>query len=193
MANKTNISKKNNEKVDKITFKEKMSAISLCISYTWKSSKLLTIAIFFITIIGGLLTIVTPYIFKLIIDYVAGEGSLAIGEKIVFGLTGILIVYAITRILQSIFWDVQGVIKKSHSQKIDKVIVKDMMLKISDLDTVYLFHRTISQCSCNNWSTFSIRLENSCSCNIKRSPCHVIDDEIHTYCLERFCIKLSNI
>jgi len=51
------------------SFKEKLAGLKLAVKWTYQSSKFLTISILIITILGGLITIVEPYLFKLIIDY----------------------------------------------------------------------------------------------------------------------------
>ena len=50
-------------------WKEKIEGLKLAVKWTYQSSPFLTIAILVITVLGGLITIVEPYIFKLILDY----------------------------------------------------------------------------------------------------------------------------
>ncbi|MEK6892993.1 MAG: ABC transporter ATP-binding protein [Nanoarchaeota archaeon] len=140
---------------NKISLKEKLESLKLAISWTYKSSKSLTILIFIITIFGGLLTIIEPYIFKIIIDGVVGEEGFSIAGKVGIGLLGVLIVYASSKIIQSILWDVQTIIKRVHAQKLDKHVSYVLMDKISSLDTVYFedpeYYNTLTKSNQNFW------------------------------------------
>lgn len=140
---------------NKISLKEKLKSLKLAISWTYKSSKPLTILIFIVTIFGGLLTIIEPYIFKIIIDGVVGENGFSIAGKVGIGLLGVLIVYASSRIIQSILWDVQSIIKRVHAQKLDKHVSYVLMDKISSLDAVYFedpeYYNTLTKSNQNFW------------------------------------------
>ena len=63
--------------------------------------------------------------------------------------------YGLAHITQSIFWDIQTVIKRIHSQLLDKTITKFLMEKISSLDAVYFekpeYHTTLSKASDSIW------------------------------------------
>ena len=139
----------------KISLKEKLESLKLAISWTYKSSKPLTILIFAITIVGGLLTIIEPYIFKIIIDGVTSGNGFSIAGKVGIGLFGVLIVYASSRIIQSILWDVQSIIKQVHAQKLDKYVSYVLMDKISSLDAVYFedpeYYNTLTKSNQNFW------------------------------------------
>ncbi|MDI3544076.1 MAG: ATP-binding cassette, subfamily bacterial [Candidatus Woesearchaeota archaeon] len=140
---------------DKLTFKERLESLKLAISWTYKSSKPLTILIFAVTIFSGLLTIIEPYIFKIIIDGVTSGSGFSIGEKIGLGLFGVLVIYAVARIIQSILWDVQSIIQRVHSQKLDKYVSSVLMDKISSLDAVYFedpeYYNTLTKSNQNYW------------------------------------------
>ena len=140
---------------NKISLKEKLESLKLAISWTYKSSKPLTILIFAVTIFGGLLTIIEPYIFKIIIDGVVGENGFSIAGKVGIGLLGVLIVYASSRIIQSILLDVQSIIKRVHAQKLDKHVSYVLMDKISSLDAVYFedpeYYNTLTKSNQNFW------------------------------------------
>ncbi len=137
------------------TFKERLEALKLAIKWTYKSSKLLTIIIFAVTILGGLLALVEPYVFRVIIDFLVGESELSLAAKFGIGLAGILAVYGVARILQSIMWDSQTIIKKIHSQKLDKYVAEETMNKVSSLDTVYFedpeYYNTLQKANENLW------------------------------------------
>ena len=82
--------KKENKKTSN-TLKERIEALKLAIKWTYKSSKLLTIAVFLVTIFGGLLTLIEPYVFRVIIDLLVGERT-SLAVKLGIGLVGILVI-----------------------------------------------------------------------------------------------------
>lgn len=140
---------------NQISLKEKLESLKLAISWTYKSSKPLTILSFAVTIFGGLLTIIEPYIFKIIIDGVVGKNGFSIAGKVGIGVVGVLIIYASSRIIQSILWDVQSIIKRVHVQKLDKHVSYVLMDKISSLDAVYFedpeYYNTLTKSNQNFW------------------------------------------
>ena len=138
-----------------ITLKERMQALKLAISWTYGASKSLTVIIFIITIFGGLLAIVEPYILKIIIDKVVGNVSLTLLEKFGIGLSGIIIAYGIAKMIQSVIGDIQTLVKKIHSQRLDKYVAEQLMDKISSLDAVYFedpdYYNTLTKANQNFW------------------------------------------
>ncbi len=143
-----------NEKTN-VGFKERFEALKLAIRWTYQSSKSFTILILFVTIFGGLLTIIEPYIFKIIIDKIVSGTDLPLVQKLGIGIMGILIIYGVARILQSIMWDIQLIIKKIHSQKLDRHVAKILMNKVSSLDAVYFedpeYYNTLTKANQNLW------------------------------------------
>ncbi len=143
------------ENKEKVNWKERFEALKISMEYTWNASKSLTAVIFFITILGGLLTIATPYIFKLIIDEITNEQTFTLGAGIALGIAGILIMYGVVRIIESIFWDVQSIIKRMHSQRIDRYATNEMMKKVSSLDAIYFekpeYYNEITKANQNVW------------------------------------------
>ncbi len=143
------------EKPIKASFGERLKALKLAIKWTYKSSKLLTFIIFFTAVFGGLLVIIEPYVFKLIIDNVTESSKLNLASKFGLGIFGILVVYGIARVVQGILWDSQQLIKRIHSQKLEKYVAKEMMHKISSLDVVYFenpeYYNTLMKANRNLW------------------------------------------
>lgn len=139
----------------KANLKERLQALGLSIKWTWESSKKLTFVVLVITFISGLLTIVSPYLFKLIIDKVTGDSSTALGFQIGLSIFSILMIYGVTRVVQSIIWDFQSVIKRTQSIRIDKIATSRMMKKISSLDVEYFenpeYYNTIEKANWNFW------------------------------------------
>lgn len=143
------------EEKTKAGLKERFEALKLAIRWTYQSSKALTILIFFVTIFGGLLTIIEPYIFKIIIDKIVSGTEFPLVQKLGIGIMGILVIYGVARILQSIMWDIQSIIKKVHSQKLDRHVAKILMNKVSSLDAVYFedpeYYNTLTKANQNLW------------------------------------------
>lgn len=143
------------EKKASVSFKERLEAVRLAVKWTYRASKPLTLIVFIVTVIGGLLTLVEPYIFKLIIDEVTGSAQFTLSEKIGIGILGILIIYGIARVIQGVLWDLQSSLKALHSVKMDKYISETLMSKISSLDTEYFenpeYYNTITKANQNIW------------------------------------------
>lgn len=145
----------NEEKKIKSSLRERWEALRLALSWTYKSSKLLTFIIFLTAILGGAIVIAEPYTFKLIIDYITDSTKTNLANKFGIGLIGILVVYGLSRVFQSILWDVQTTIKRIHSQRLDRYVSKDMMSKISSLDAVYFedpeYYNALTKANQNGW------------------------------------------
>ncbi|MEK6899272.1 MAG: ABC transporter ATP-binding protein [Nanoarchaeota archaeon] len=145
------------EEKTKVKFSDKIDALKLVMGWTFKASPLMFFLIVLITILGGLIAIIEPYLFKLILDkIISSDGSTPnLASAFAIGIGGILIVYAIARITQSIFWDAQNVIKRVYGQVIDKEAALFMMDKISSLDATYFenpeYHTTLSKANDALW------------------------------------------
>ena len=143
------------EKQNKIPFKEKLESAKLALKWTYNASKPLTLTILIVTILGGLLVIVEPYIFKIIIDKITDTSQINLTTKLGIGILGILIIYGVTKITTGILWEIQMLIKKIHGQKLDKYASSQMMDKVSSLDAVYFenpeYYNTLQKASQNMW------------------------------------------
>ncbi len=139
----------------KTGFKERLEALKLAVRWTYQSSKSLTILIFFVIILGGLLTIIEPYIFKIIIDKVVSGTDFPLTQKLGIGIIGVMVIYGFAKVLQSIMWDIQTIIKKVHSQKLDRYSAKILMDKVSSLDAVYFedpeYYNTLTKANQSLW------------------------------------------
>ncbi len=132
---------------------DRWEALKLALRWTWQSSPGLTFLIAGIVILGGLLTIVDPYLFKVILDGLLAGGTYTLSGQLTLGLLAILAVYAVTRILQSLLWDVQSVVRRVHSHKLDKHASVQLMTKVSSLDSVYFedpkYYNTLTKANQN--------------------------------------------
>lgn len=150
--------KKKEEK--KTDWREKFKALKQSVKWTYESSKFLTISILVVAILGGLITVVEPYIFKQVIDYLTSQKELSTGISLAVGLIGILVVYGVARIFQNIFWDINNVIRRVHSLRIEKQVMYSLMENISSLDLVYFedpqYYNTLSRATSNLWRILEI-------------------------------------
>ncbi len=123
-------------KTKKTPLKERFQAIWLALRWTYQSSKLLTITVILVAIFGGLLAIVEPYLFKLIIDYLVSSDT-ATEIQVTFALIGVLIAYGVFRVIQGIFWDVNRLLRTAHSLRVERTAMGDLMGNIASLDIAY--------------------------------------------------------
>lgn len=138
-----------------LSFKQRFNALKLAVKWTYRSSKVLTLTILLVTVFGGLLTIIEPYVFKIIIDSLISGKEVSFVFNLGIGLLGVLLVYGVARIIEGMMWDVQTIIKKVHSQKLDKYTARQIMDKVSSLDVVYFenpqYYNTLQKASQNLW------------------------------------------
>ena len=70
-------------------------------------------------------------------------------------MIGVLVIYGVARVLQSILWDVQVIIKKVHAQKLERHVANVLMNKISSLDAVYFedpeYYNTLTKANHSLW------------------------------------------
>lgn len=141
--------------VKSTSIKERIEAIKLAVKWTYNSSKPLIILIFIIAIISGLLTIIEPYIFKLVIDNITNTGESILVKKFGISLLGLLIIYGVARVIQDIFYKLQTIIERLHAHRIDQYSSKIMMSKISSLDMAYFedpeYHNILNKANQNTW------------------------------------------
>lgn len=139
--------------------RKKIEGLKLAIKWTYQSSKFLTILILVITVLGGLITIVEPYLFKLIINHLVEEGA-ALPFVLAIGIAGILIMYGVARIFQNIFWDISNMIRRIHSLRIERRAMHSLMENISSLDLIYFedpkYYNTLSQATSNLWRILEV-------------------------------------
>jgi len=154
------MSKKREKSKKKENWKEKFEALKLAVKWTYQSSKFLTIAVLIITILGGLITIVEPYLFKLILDFLIGQDKLPTKVALTIGIIGILIIYGVARIFQNIFWDISNMIRRIHSLRIEKQVMHSLMENISSLDLVYFedpkYYDILSRATSNLWRVLDV-------------------------------------
>ena len=74
----------------KVGLREKIQAMDLAFRWTYESSKKLTLVIIAVIILSGILTIVEPYAFKIIIDYLVDDSNLNLASQLGIGIIGVI-------------------------------------------------------------------------------------------------------
>lgn len=142
----------------------KLESLKLALKWTHQSSPLLAYSIIAVSIFGGLISIVTPYLFKLLIDQLTANNQIT-GPTVLFSLIGILVAYGVAHMFESIFWDVSNVIRRSQLLRIEKKSMKALMEKISSLDISYFedprAYNTLSKATQNVWRIIEVAWSSS--------------------------------
>ncbi|MEK6792920.1 MAG: ABC transporter transmembrane domain-containing protein, partial [Nanoarchaeota archaeon] len=135
------------------TLNEKWSAVKLMVRWSWQTSPLFTMIILVITIVAGLIGIIEPYIFKLLIDKLVQNPVIVESVAIVAG--GILLTYGGTLLAQQLLWDGQVTLKKVMVQRLERTVAVQMMKKISSLDAIYFenpeYYNTLQKANEQFW------------------------------------------
>lgn len=136
-------------------WKKKLAALKLAIKWNYQASPLLLITVVFITIFGGLITIIEPYIFKLILDRIASKTDLSVPVQVGFSLISIFVIYGVARVFQGLFWDLNNLIRRVQNMKMERHVMYSIMSHISSLDLVYFeradYYNVLSRASSNLW------------------------------------------
>ncbi len=138
---------------------EKWEALWLTMKWPYHASSWLTVTVIALTIFGGLLVIVEPYLFKLLIDLIVSS-EYPSEIKLGFSLLGILAVYGISKVLVNLVWDIQGLIRKVHLLRIERYGMQNLMRNICSLDLVYFedpaYYNTLSQATSGLWRILEV-------------------------------------
>lgn len=131
---------------------EKWAALRLSLQWTYRASPFLTIVVLLLTVAAGLLAIVEPYVFKLVLDAVIASRNL---ETAAIGFVGLIIVYGAARTIQNVFWDATNVIRRLFTLKLEQYGIHELMKRISGLDMVYFedpaYYNTLDQATRSMW------------------------------------------
>src|SRR3989338_156772 len=133
------------------TLGERLEALKLALKWTVQSSWTLSAGILAVSVFGGLLAIVEPYLFKILIDSIVGSENLSVGAALI----GLLAVYAAAKFLQSAFWDIANLIRRIHLVRIESHAAHELMRNISSLDLSYFedpkYYNTLSRATTSIW------------------------------------------
>jgi len=123
----------NNDQIEKLSFKERFKSMKLSLKWIFKASPKITTIIFILSIIGGILVIVTPYIYKILIDYLTTL-DITTTTTISFTIITILIVYVLTVWLRNYISELALLLRTTANFRIEKYVSSKLMKKISSLD-----------------------------------------------------------
>ncbi len=154
------MSDKNQEKETKQPLSKKWKAFKLTFNWIYNSSKPITYFVILFSAIGGLINIIEPYVFKVIIDELVGTTKRTLAQSLGLGILGILVIYGFSKILQIIYWDTSSILKRMHSTKIEKYGTYKMLEKISSLDVEYFenpeYYNKLTKTAHHNWRVLDI-------------------------------------
>ncbi|MCS7109503.1 MAG: ABC transporter transmembrane domain-containing protein [Candidatus Micrarchaeota archaeon] len=146
--------------IEDITLKEKMEAVKMALKLTYLSSKPLTFLIMFFIIASGLIGIIIPYVFQIIIDTLTAQKEVTVFEGLAIGLIGSVVAYVVLRVIQKTLSNVKFIFQKLHAQKIENYTVYMMMKKIATLDAAYFenpkYYQKLQNANDSIWQIFDI-------------------------------------
>lgn len=135
--------------------KQRTKTLLAAVRWSFETSRPLCMLVLAVGILGGVLTLVEPYIFKIILDTLTATKDLSTPEKVGLSIGSLLLIYAVARILQSIFWDINNNLRRAYSLRIEKHITQKMMANISSLDLAYFedpeYYNTLNRATSNLW------------------------------------------
>jgi len=115
-----------------VLYKNKVKALSLAVSWTYKSSRTLTFILFLSSILAGFLTILEPYVLKLLLDFLIHKET-----QFGLGLLSILLLYGGLSVARDLFYDIMNTVKSVHGLNIESYAMHELMNKVSSLDLIY--------------------------------------------------------
>ena len=124
-------------KEEKVSLRKRWEAAKLAFWWTYRASPKLAIISLVLSMVGGLFPIVSPYVFKLIIDSLTSPGRMSLATTFGIGIGGMMIIYAVISIVEGIFFEILSMVKRSHGYRIEKYSWEILADKISHLDLVY--------------------------------------------------------
>ncbi len=139
-------------------WKEKLSALKIAVQWTYESSQALTLIILCVSVLGGLLTFLEPYVFKLLIDAITQDAEQE--TRVGLGIVGVLVLYGVARITQGLFWDINNLIRRVHSLRMERHALCALIQKITSLDLAYFegpsYYDTLSRATANLWRVIEV-------------------------------------
>jgi ATP-binding cassette, subfamily B, bacterial len=121
------------EETKKLSYKERLKTLKLILKWSYKSSPTIFIWIIILSIISGLIVVVTPYIYKILIDYLTSL-NLEITTKITTTIILIIFLYLLTILGSYIFNEINYLLRIKMNLRIDRFASKQLMKKTTTLD-----------------------------------------------------------
>lgn len=117
---------------------ERWKAAKLAFSWTYHASKILSFLVIFLSVLAGLLPVLIAYTYKLILDNLAGQSNLEkVYSGLAIGILGLIIIYGTLQVIESLFDNTIGMIKRAHFVRLERHAVSQLMDKVSSLDLEY--------------------------------------------------------
>jgi len=121
------------KKTEKIPFKERVRTLKLAYRWTYKAAPKLTITLLITSFFSGLFVIVSPYVYKVLIDYLTGL-DLTTTTSISMSIIFLIIVYVLIIFLSGFLSELNFLLKTTTNVRIEKYASSEIMKKASDLD-----------------------------------------------------------
>ncbi|MFH0905884.1 MAG: ABC transporter transmembrane domain-containing protein, partial [archaeon] len=139
---------------EKILFKDKVQAIFLAIKWSYRSSKILFISQIILAIVSGLLLIIEPFTYKILLDNLTSL-DIATNQKIGITIVLIIVAYTVLRFLNSILNELTFLLQVAHNYRLNRDVSHELMDKVATLDLSYFddatFHDDLSKANRSMW------------------------------------------
>ncbi len=141
-------------------WQKRLEVFKICFRWTYEASPFLALIGISFSILNGLITVVEPYLFKILIDRITANSEVSAATVIGVGLVGILAMYGVARWLQNMFWDLNNMIRRSHALRIESYAMHKLMEKVSSLDMMYFekaeYYNTLTKATQNFWRLLDV-------------------------------------
>lgn len=124
------------EETKKVSYKERLKTLKLILKWTYKSSPSIFIGVVILSVVSGLLVVVTPYIYKILIDYLTTL-DLSTTIKISATLIFLTFLYLFTVFGTYFFNEINYLLRIKMALRIEKYASRRLMEKTTSLDLEY--------------------------------------------------------
>jgi ABC-type bacteriocin/lantibiotic exporter with double-glycine peptidase domain len=121
------------KKIQKISFKERLKTLKLAYNWTYKAAPKLTITLLITSFFSGLFVIVSPYVYKVLIDYLTGL-DLTTTTSVSMSIIVLIIIYVLIIFLSAFLSELNFLLKTTTNVRIEKYASSEIMNKASELD-----------------------------------------------------------
>lgn len=126
----------NKKETKKVSYKERLKTLKLILKWSYKSSPSIFISVILFTILSGLIVVITPYVYKILIDYLTTL-DLTTTIKVTSSIIFLLILYLLTIFGVYFFNEMNYLLRTKMSLRIEKYASKKLMEKTTSLDLEY--------------------------------------------------------
>lgn len=121
------------EETKKVSYKERIKTLKLVLKWSYKSSPSIFISIIILAILGGLIIVVIPYIYKILIDYLTNL-NLQVTTTITTSIIFIIFVYLVALFGSYLFDETNYLLRIKIALRIEKYASRKLMEKTTSLD-----------------------------------------------------------